>query len=105
MEHTFFVKGFILPLFAEGKDLEVRVDNRHVRLVAVGDILVFNNVVRRKVKAIRKYSDFTSMLQVENYKRLFPKAKNEECLLSALLGIYSKSQELRGIFVFELTQE
>lgn len=105
MDHPFFVKGFILPLFAEGKDLEVRVANRYASLVVVGDVLVFNNLVRRKVKAIRKYPDFSSMLQVENYKRLYPKAKSQKWLLEALSTIYSRSQELKGVFVFELQEE
>ena len=104
MDHSFFVKSFILPLFAEGKDLEVRVNTRYARLVTVGDVLVFNNLIRRKVCAIRRYPNFSSMLQVENYKRFYPKATNNGQLLCSLQGIYNKFQEAQGVIVFELVQ-
>lgn len=104
MDIEMFVKGFILPSFAEGKDLEVRVKSRFVSSIRVGDILIFNNSIRRRVKAMRGYSDFHNMLQHENYKRLYPRASSKDWLLNALRSIYPRDREEAGVVVFELEE-
>lgn len=104
MEHSLFVKGYILPLFAEGKDLEVRIRSNFINSIHINDTLLFNNTFRKKITSKRIYPNFVSMLLVENYKRLYPKAQSKEWLLRALRTIYCNNQEVRGVVIFELEE-
>lgn len=101
MTHTFFTKREVLPLFNNGKDLEIRTENRYTKKVAVGDTLVFGNTIERKVLSIRKYSDLDSMLAQEKHARIAPGINSNE-IAAVLRTIYPKKQP---IIVFELVKE
>ena len=104
MDIQMFVKSLILASFREGKDLEVRVRSRFVDSISVGQTLLFNDSVRRRVKAVRRYSNFDLMLAKEDYRRLYPKAESREWLLNELRKIYSTGRETAGVVVLELEE-
>ena len=104
MEHEWWVKRELLPLFNQGKDLEVRVWARHFESVSKGDLITFNESIRRRVKAVRRYASFAVMLENEDSRKILPRATPEK-VLTLLTGIYSRHRELLGVFVFELEVE
>ncbi len=102
MQHPWFVKKAILPLFREGKDLEVRSRNGYSRKIRVGDVLSINRELLREVVAIRAYPNLRAMLLVEDYRRIYPYACSSDELLNLLRTLYPPQIERSGIFVFEL---
>ncbi len=103
MEHEWRVKGLVLPLFDQGKELEIRVKARFFEGVTPGDVVIFNNRVRRRIVGVRTYRSFELMLREEDPNRIFP-GKSAEEMLKLLRSIYPQERELRGVYVFELSK-
>jgi len=102
--HRLWVKRFVLPFIDDGsKDLEVRVSSGALKKVQIGDIIIFNNTCRRRVKAIRKYPSFDEMINKEDSTRIFPRA-NQQQLLDGLRQIYGTRDRQHGVIVFKLKQ-
>ena len=102
MKHDFFIKSRILPLFDEGKILEIRIRFRCFKEVRVGDNVVFNGVVTKTVKAIRRYPTFADMGRSEKPEHILPGATMGQ-IIGALREIYSPEKEKRGVIVFEFS--
>ena len=100
-EHLLYVIWWILALFDQGKDLEVRPETRRTAQVKKGDTVIFNNHVRRRVNDIRIYPNFETVLRRENALRIVP-GKTAEEILAGLRKMYPNNQ--RRILVFELTR-
>lgn len=94
---------YVLPLFEQGKDLEVRIKSGYFVQFRVGDTVVINNEFYRRIKAIRKYDNFDHMFTWEDAKRIYP-GKTKDDLLPILRSFYSHEQEVKGILVFELEE-
>ncbi len=93
----------ILSSYWNGKDLEIRTNTERTARVAVGDVLIINHTLKRRVKAIRWYRDFEKALAVEKPRRIFPGyGWNSDSILKALRTIYTPGAENRGVLVFEL---
>lgn len=87
------------------KTLEVRVGYDHIRSIRAGDKLEFvsygDHLVTR-VRAIRSYASFTSMLASEDYRRVVPDLSKDD--VGALLReIYPSEKEDLGVFVLEVS--
>ena len=104
MEHEWRVKRPVLHLFNQGKELEIRVKARFFEDVRPGDSIVFNQEVRRRVIAVRRYSSFKEMLGNEDVQKILPGRSASETLI-LLQQIYPFEQERRGVYVFELARE
>lgn len=102
MQISLWVKREVLTLFLEGKDLEIRINRGIVSQIAVGDSIVLNNVIRRQVRAIRRYANFELMLATEEHHRIHPRLAGAE-LLAALKSIFRENDAYWGVLVFELT--
>lgn len=101
MEIDLWVKPPVLPLYSEGKDLEVRAKTGLLERICVGDTLNINQKLRRNVVAIREYRDFEEMLTKEDHQRIAP-GYDKKSVLAALRQIYHTRLEKKGILVFEL---
>lgn len=105
MEHRLQPKQIIRPHLESGKkELEIRVCDEKRKLVAIGDILVFdfgNQEYRRRVTAVRTYSSFDDMLNHEEPLRIMPGWSKDQ-VLDGLRNIYTKDKESLGVYVFEL---
>lgn len=99
--HAWWVKSQILPLFEQGKCLEIRTAVPFFAGIITGDILVLNSRLRRQISAIRRYDSFESMLDEEEPDQIFP-GKNADEVEGLLRSIYTREQERRGVIVFEL---
>jgi ASC-1-like (ASCH) protein len=104
MVHEWWVKRLVLTLFDQGKELEIRVKARFFENVRPGDSIVFNQEVRRRVIAVRRYSSFEEMLGKEDVQKILPGRSALETL-SLLRQIYPFERERRGVYVFELARE
>ena len=104
MQREIWVKRNILPLFGQGRDLEVRVRTRFFENVGIDDILTINNRLRRRIKAIRRYRNFVELLQSEEPKRILPGSTKLEILV-LLREIYPSELERKGVMVFELVPD
>lgn len=100
--HSLTVRDWILPLYAQGKDLEVRVDGITTRNIGTGDIIIINGELSFLVKDRRRYDDFDEMLSVEKPERILP-GYPKEAILRFLREIY-RSRESDGVLVFELEE-
>lgn len=103
MEIPWRVKGYVLPLYDKGKDLEVRTADGYSAQVKKSDTLRIGVALRKKVKNIRRYRNFVVMLQAERSERIVPGA-DAETVLGLLRTLYSPAEERRGIIVFELEE-
>lgn len=102
MEHYYRLKRVVIPFIVDGsKDLEIRVADYKRKQVKIGDILVFQGLYRRTVKAIRRYEDFEIMLSHENHSRIMP-GWSCSMIHNGLRGIYPPEKEKLGVLVFEL---
>ncbi len=101
MEHDFWTRSRILPLFDEGKILEIRVATTRFKAVKVRDEIGFNRSVTRTVKAIRRYPNFVAMGKNENPEHILPGASMGQ-IIEALRETYSLEQEKKGVLVFEI---
>ena len=102
VSHDWWVRRAVLPLFAEGKDLEVYVRDGQPRRVRRGDTLFIRNKFWRRVIDIRPYPDFAAMLLAEKYQRIDPRAATSDEVLAGLRVIYPAHMEVKGVLVFEL---
>jgi len=99
----FWVQGEALDMYKfDGKDLEVRVGDFFVRRVVVGDVLVINERLRRRVQAIRQYETFVEMLEHEDFRRIAPGVSGQSEVLRRLRLIYPERRERLGVYVLEL---
>lgn len=101
-QHNLFVEHRILPLYDEGKILEIRVAFTRFRIVKIGDVLIFNGALKRTVKAIRRYPNFTVMRNQENPERILPGATMGQ-IVEVLKERYPPDREKKGVLVFELS--
>jgi len=100
--HYWKIKGIILPHILDGsKDLELRVGHYYVKLVQVGDIIIFNGQCGRKVVAIRDYPDFSSAVEKEDHSRIFP-GRTKKWLLAKIKENFTAESERLGVLIFEL---
>ncbi|MES2225955.1 MAG: hypothetical protein V4480_04090 [Patescibacteria group bacterium] len=101
MEHEWWVKAPILPLFDRGKDLEVRVKAGFFLSAKVGDTIVFNQRIKRRLKAIRIYPSFCAMFENEDHARILP-GHGLDQIQQLFHDIYPPEREKKGVYVFEL---
>jgi len=100
--YSLFVKRFILKFIQDGsKDLEVRICSNRFEKIQVGDIIIFNDICHRKVKAVRKYPNFEKMLDAEDHSRIYPEVSRRE-LMKGLRRIFGNQDKQNGVIVFEL---
>ncbi len=100
--HYWYIKGRILPLFAQGKRLEVRTADNRALAVKRYDDIIFNDRVQFVVmERIRRYQNFQVMLAIEDYRLIHPLAKSADEVLQLLRTIYTSEKEARGVLVFE----
>lgn len=96
------LKDFVLPYIANGsKRLEIRVADEKRKKVQVGDSIVFCELHRRVVKAIRRYDSFAQMLEAEDPNWIMPGYSPKQ-ILTGLRQFYNPGKESLGILVFEL---
>ena len=103
MPYEWWVKKHILPLFDEGKDLEVRVAEGMFRSVRRGEIAIFNKLIKREIVDIRSYTSFAEMLVHEDHRRIHS-GSTATAILQFLKKIYDPQRERRGVLVFELKE-
>lgn len=94
------VRREFLPLFDEGKDLEIRVCNGFPKRVREGDILKMPGR-KRKVLKIWRYKDFDELLNNQESRRIHPH-KDRDGVLQLLRASYTKVQEDLGGLAFKL---
>ena len=99
MEHAWWVKTAIFPLFGKGKSLDIRVWDKWVKEIKVGDILFINSQIRRTVTAIRTYDSFQSMLENEDSQKIAPGYAKEK-IFDILRQLYPVLKS--KVVVFEL---
>ncbi len=100
--HHFRLLEFILPYIESGeKDLEVRVWDSKRKHINIGDTIVFDRRLHRRVKAIYRYDSFDEMLKVQRAERIMP-GWNANRIRSGLSAIYPPEREALGVVVFEL---
>lgn len=104
MVHEWWVKRRVLHLFDQGKELEIRVKAQFLEEVSPGDSIVFNQEVRRRVIAVRRYGSFGEMLGKEDAQKILP-GRSASDILALLRQIYPFERERRGVYVFELARE
>jgi ASC-1-like (ASCH) protein len=102
-EHTLWVKSWILPHISSGrKPLEVRLFSQKTAKIGVGDVIAFNNRVRRRVVEVRKHPNIELLLKAEESSKILP-GYNAIQLKTAFWKIWGPiSKSNRGILVFEL---
>src|SRR4051812_45062261 len=101
MEHSLFVKGIVLPLFEQGKSLEIRTKTQYFLGFKEEEVIVFNKRLRRKIVAVRDYPNFDEMLKKEDAKKIHP-TMPVNTLLRVLRQYYPQNMEGLGVLVFEL---
>lgn len=102
-----FVKASVLPLFEQGKKLEVRVLSQYMRRFKVGHLMRISDgkkEITRKIVAIRDYVSFSAMLGKEDFKLIYPSAESKEEMLKLLGKLYVNSLESHKIRVYELAK-
>ena len=92
----------ILPLFDEGKDLELRMWSPYVDQINVGDDICFNGLTERRVRDKRRYSDIGAVLQVEPLDRIWPGISPAEFQLKWDDFYRRRNRKNETIIVFEL---
>jgi ASC-1-like (ASCH) protein len=104
-ETVVWVKKEVLPLFSQGKDLEVRLGSPLTEWVEAGDIIVFNETLRRRVAAIRRYIGVDRMLEGEGFNpsRIYP-GRTIPDIKAALIEIYGSRALNREMVVWELVE-
>jgi ASC-1-like (ASCH) protein len=101
--HNLWVKSFLLRDFEEGrKTLEVRVECFTTMNIRPGDTLMFNRKVKCRVVAIRDYSNFESVVRLENCEKIWPGHTADE-ILRALHAAHKR--KIKRVLVFELAKE
>jgi len=97
-----WVKKKFFDLIVEGKKtLEVRVLYPSLRSIQKGDLISLNKKAIIRVKDIRLYPNFETMLQYEDASKILPGSNREE-VLRCLQSLYSPQKERLGVFVFEI---
>jgi len=100
--HNWGVKGFVLPLINNGgKDLEIRLGHPIFKKAKVGDLIVFNGKVTRKIVAIRAYPNLASAINSDDNQRIYPGVGKTE-LLSLLKKVLRGNDEKLGAIIVEL---
>ncbi|MDB5265151.1 MAG: hypothetical protein JWN64_722 [Parcubacteria group bacterium] len=103
-EHDLRIANDVMPLFKRGKALEIRVKDDRTLKIKTGDVLVFNRQVKRRVTAIRSYSDFFSMMRTEPPELIAPGVPVHE-IMRRLSELYPRrDQQRRGVLVFGLAE-
>ncbi len=106
MKKIRFKRKYLLMISSGEKDLEARVNYPSLRKIKVGDVVDFfweNISVIVKIIAIRRYNDFSEMINNENPNRLVPGMSGKDALRE-YQKIYSqkKVSENKGVIVFEV---
>ncbi len=106
MKKIRFKRKYLLMISSGKKDLEARLNYPSLRRIKVGDIVNFfweNISVIVKIIAIRKYDDFSGMINSEDSSRLVPGMSSKDALRE-YQKIYSqeKVEENEGVIVFEV---
>jgi ASC-1-like (ASCH) protein len=111
--HTWKLVPYLLDTIFDGsKSLGVRVKNSRTIRAHIGDFIDFTNqkdtINKPKylasikiIVAIREYSSFLSMLEMEPSAKIWPDMSPRK-VLEMLRVIYSAEQEKRGVLIFEL---
>lgn len=96
-----WVQGRFLVLIQAGtKPLEARPRKGEFAQARVDDVVVWNDQVSTRIKAIRIYASFKVMLDHENPAGFYPGA-TRDVVLTALRGMYRNAPR-GGVLVFEL---
>ena len=101
-ERRLWVKSWILPQIESGrKSLEVRMPSRYMDSIEVGDTLVFNEKVRRYVKAVRKHRNIEELLLQENSFKILP-GHDYALLQDRFAQMWEPGRDRKGVLVFEM---
>ena len=89
---------------AKIKLLEIRVDYPNLKGIKPGSVVTFEcgrDHIMVKMKDVRRYKTFVSMLEGEDY-RLIAKDKTKQEVLDICRSIYPPQKEALGVLVFEV---
>lgn len=105
-EIDWWVKGkTVLPFIRNGsKSLEVRPNWGKASRVRVGDILLINDEVRRRIVAIRHYPNIALLLEREDFHQIWPPAQSRVEVFQLWRSLYTEQDERKGVLVFQLEQ-
>lgn len=90
------------------KTLEVRVGYNNIKTIKAGEPIAFmsrDERLVRTVKEVRKYLNFSEMLQSEDFKLIAPSVANSEAAEKLLMDIYPSHKEKLGVYVLDLTED
>ena len=106
---TMRLKKNYLEFIKKGeKTLEVRVGYDNIKKIKAGEPIAFmsrDERLVRTVKEVRRYMNFTEMLQSEDFKLIAPKVPNREAAEKLLKDIYPTHKEKLGVYVLDLTED
>ena len=91
------VRNEFLSKIKEGKKvIEGRLEKEPYSLLEPGDFMIlydeYGNVVRVRVKAVRRYDNFREMLEKEGLERVLPGVKSIEDGVKIYHSIYNDSE-------------
>lgn len=93
-------REFLDPISSGTKPLEARLNRGEFARARVGDVVMWNDRVKTRIKAVRRYQSFKVMLAIEKPEGFYPGA-NRDMVLSALRGMY-RTEPTQGVLCFEL---
>lgn len=97
-------REYYLQMKEGSKILEIRVAYSNLKGIKPGHVVTFECGRDRlliKVKDVRYYQTFASMLEKEDY-RLIAKNKTKQEILDICQAIYPPNKEALGVLVFEV---
>lgn len=101
-KRTLWVKKEFFDLIVSGnKTLEIRVAFPVFKLIKRGDLINLNNRAMIRIKDVRAYPDFETMLSHEKASQILP-GSNQEKVLGLLKSLYPPQKEKLGVVVFEI---
>lgn len=97
-------KEYFLQIKRKVKKLEIRVAYPNLKGIKAGHDVTFESGPERlsvKIKDVRKYATFSTMLEKEDHK-LIAEGKTREEVLQICQSIYPPHKEQLGVLVFEI---
>jgi len=97
-----WIKRQFLEEILEGKKtVEVRVGHRNIQELKPGMRLLLNDEHEIGIKDVRRYSNFSEMLEHEEAEKIVPGMPKGE-ILRVLRSLYPPFKEKLGVFAIEL---
>jgi ASC-1-like (ASCH) protein len=97
-------RDYFLQMKRKVKKLEIRVAYANLKGIQAGQIVTFEcgrDRLSVKMKDVRKYKNFVSMLEKEDYT-LIAEGKTKQEVLEICQSIYPPHKEALGVLVFEV---